>query len=247
MTYGIGGNTTGYNTHVAGTGGYCSITFESENAFEGYEYTKEISKVLMNKKIKGIKSVPNVAVVGSPTIKDGVISGFSSSDYGLTNSIVPLNITSYEIVAKFTTGALDGVQKGILANSITNRRTPQVIISKANKLISIEHPVDANTWVHPSEITIEANTVYWAKGVWDGSFVHGYYKTSADEDWIEVSEPVACTSVYWTQSIGIGIDGTTLPFDGSIDLKECYIDINGSRWWNGMKEQQENVYLAIKE
>ena len=35
MDYGIAGNTTGYNTHVAGTGGYGKIVRESETSFSG--------------------------------------------------------------------------------------------------------------------------------------------------------------------------------------------------------------------
>lgn len=43
MAYGTGGTTTGYNTHVAGTGGYCKITQEAETPFEGYTEVKEIN------------------------------------------------------------------------------------------------------------------------------------------------------------------------------------------------------------
>ena len=42
-------------------------------------------------------------VVGSPTITDGVVSGFSSSDYVQCSSL-PSSITSFEHQLKFTTG-----------------------------------------------------------------------------------------------------------------------------------------------
>jgi hypothetical protein len=35
MAYGTGGTTTGYNTHVVGTGGYCKVTQESETPITG--------------------------------------------------------------------------------------------------------------------------------------------------------------------------------------------------------------------
>ena len=51
MTYGIGGTTTGYNTHVAGTGGYCKITQEAETPFEGYTEVKELNVCKLPRKV----------------------------------------------------------------------------------------------------------------------------------------------------------------------------------------------------
>lgn len=38
MEYGKGGTTGGYNSHTAGTGGFCQITFKSDTAFPDYDY-----------------------------------------------------------------------------------------------------------------------------------------------------------------------------------------------------------------
>lgn len=185
---------------------------------------------------KAVKEIPkmNVEVVGNPTIKDGIISGFSSGNYALVPG-VPSNITSYEMVARFTTASLNSVQMGILANSNTNRATPQIVISAGNNLC-FDHPKDANTWVSSGAVlALTANTTYWAKMAWDGSTVSCYYKSPTDTDWV-LAYSSACTTVSWIEQLGIGIDGTSLPFNGSIDLKECYVKINGQMWWSNPKE-----------
>ena len=174
---------------------------------------------------------------------DFVLSGFSSSKYALLPS-VPSNVTSYEMVAKFTTGALNKTQQGILANSTTNRCTPQIVISNSNTL-NLDHSATSSTWVNAGEITVSTNTTYWAKLEWNGSTVKGYYKTSADADWI-LFKSASSSSVYWTEKVGVGIDSTELPFNGSIDLKECYININGQRWWSGVKDVQVDKYLITR-
>lgn len=200
-------------------------------------------------------NVANIILVGSPTLSGTVISGFSSSKYAHT-PLVPQNVKSYEMVAKFTTGAIDGTQQGILANSTTNRRTPQICISTSNTL-NFDHPKDADTWVAVGNITASANTTYWTKAVWDGSYAYFYYKTSESANWTFVNKK-AVNSVYWTEQIGIGIDGKTLPFKGSIDLQKCYIKINGKMWWTGTIPYEVTIgaydfsedkltYLTLKE
>lgn len=203
-----------------------------QNSAPAYPIT--VCKMVSEKRIikLDLDKEPNFIKVGSPTIKNGVMSGFSDSNYALV-PVVPTNVTSYEIVAKFTTGALDGIHKGVLANSVTNRRTPQIIVSDGNK-INLDHPQDADTWVGVGAIVATANTTYWTKLAWDGNTLYGYYKTSANSDWI-FNKSVATASVHWTEQIGIGID-TGLPFDGSIDLNECYIKINGQMWWSANRE-----------
>lgn len=173
----------------------------------------------------------NVDTVGSLTNNNGVLSGFSSSNYALTDVVLPSSITSYEFVAKFTTGSDITTQQGILANSKTNYATPQIIVARDNTF-SFNHPVNSTTWVTVDGLTPQANTTYWVKATWDGTTFSGYYKTSEEAEYTLLGTDSA-TTIYWVEQIGIGIDTTTYPFSGSIDLKESYININGSRWWSG--------------
>ena len=239
MAYGIGGNTTGYNTHVEGTGGFCSITFESENAFEGYEYTKETKKVLMPKEIKGIKSVPNVAIVGSPTVKDGVVSGFSTSNYLVLDNKYKSNNATY--VFKFTTG--DNI-------------TTQQCVVHAELLFNLEMTTNGqlDTWLFGSQtskilFTLNTNTTYWVKVEIDGnSKTYSYSTDGQNFNLIGTYEDTGMDVSNTSYQFRLGLSSYELvrAFLGSIDLKECYIDIDGERSWNGMKDQQENVYLACR-
>ena len=176
---------------------------------------------------------PNYVTVGSPTVKNGVISGFSSTNYALIPN-VPSNVRSYEMVAKFTTGTLDGEQRGVLGNSATNKCTPQINVYIDNK-IHVNHPQDADTWVSDSFGNVEANTTYTVKLAWNGSTVIGYYKTVSSDDWVKFMSK-SCSTVHWIEQIGIGIDQGEYPFNGSIDLNECYIQINGNMWWSATRD-----------
>lgn len=174
----------------------------------------------------------NVEIVGSLTDNNGVLSGFSSSNYALTDVVLPSSITSYEFVAKFTTGSDITTKQGILANSKTNRATPQIGLDSTNTFV-FDHPVNSTTWATVKGLTPQANTTYWVKAIWDGTTFSGYYKTSEETEYTLLGTDSA-TTIYWVEQIGIGIDLTRYPFFGSIDLKESYININGSRWWTGM-------------
>ena len=171
---------------------------------------------------------PNIGITGDLTNTNGVLSGFNVGVYGLTNITLPSTITSYEFVTKITTGSDITGHQGILANSITNIATPQIIIS--NGTLTLNHPANASTWVDVREFEVQANTTYWVRATWDGSTASLYYKTSDAEDYI-LTGTVAAVTINWVEQIEIGCDIGAGPFLGSIDLNESYININGELWW----------------
>lgn len=175
----------------------------------------------------------NITVTGTITNNNGVISGFSSANYA-TVPTVPTNVTSYEIGCKFTVGTLDGTQQGVLANSKTNICTPQFCIQTNNKF-GFNHSLADKTWSGAIDFEVIEGGTYWAKAVWDGTTVKLFYKTYKEDTWIQCSKTIKAETINWTESLGIGIDGVSLPFTGFVDLNECYIDINGSRWWDGVR------------
>lgn len=175
---------------------------------------------------------PNATIVGSfARIDKGVASGFSASNYCKTPSSPPSNILSYEWFCKFTVGSDVTSQQGILANLASNRDTPQLFISTDSD-IQFLHPISSSTWSSSLSAPLTPNTTYWIKVTWDGSIVSFYYKTSESSDYI-LAGTTSATTINWTANVGIGIDTTTYPFYGSIDLTESYININGERWWSG--------------
>ena len=180
----------------------------------------------------GVAEWSGVTPTGSLVNNQGVVSGFSESNYGLIDKTPPSNITSYEFMATFTTGAQQDVQQGIFANSYTNRASTQMIM-KENYLY-MEHPKDASTWIYVKTTTpLLANTTYQAKGIWDGSNLSLYYKTNEENEFTFVGTTPVST-IYWVEPNGVGCDRLgAFPFSGSIDLSQSYIKINGKMWWQG--------------
>ena len=164
------------------------------------------------------------------------MSGFSESNYAFTPFAPEQPVTSYEMVAKFTSGDFSTSQQGILANGAENMTCPQIVLNEDENdafALYFAHST-SSSWIAAGQVIIQPNTPYWAKMVWDGENVTSYYKTSESAEYIQVGTAPA-TSVYWTEKVSIGNDGGTLPLqNGSIDLNGCYININGSRWWSGM-------------
>lgn len=180
----------------------------------------------------GVAQWSGVTPTGSLTNNQGVVSGFSESNYGLIDKTPPSNITSYEFMATFTTGAQQDEQQGIFANSYTNRATVQMIVK--DNYLYIQQPEDASTWINVQTTTpLLANTTYQAKGIWDGSNLSLYYKTNEENEFTFVGTTPVST-IYWVEPIGVGCDRLgAFPFSGSIDLSQSYIKINGKMWWQG--------------
>ena len=181
----------------------------------------------------GVAEWSGVTPTGTLVNNQGVVSGFSESNYGLIDKTPPSNITSYEFMATFTTGAQQDVQQGIFANSYTNRATAQMVVGNDNNLY-IQHPENASTWISVVTTTpLVANTTYQAKGIWDGSNLSLYYKTNEENEFTFVGTTPVST-IYWVEPIVVGCDRLgAFPFSGSIDLSQSYIKINGEMWWQG--------------
>lgn len=187
---------------------------------------------------KDIPARANVTKVGNVIDEGGVLSGFSSSNYALSTKI-PTNVASYEICTKFTiTSAATVSQQGIFANSENNRCTPQITynLSDGVSTVCALHPIDRDTWTDNLFFPVEVNKTYYVKIIWDGSLFSMYCKEDESDTWTLAGQREV-TTIYWTQVMGIGINGTAnyYPFSGSIDLNGTYINIDGQRWWSGMK------------
>jgi hypothetical protein len=173
-----------------------------------------------------LQAVVGYTKVGSPTISDGVVSGFSSSNY-LTLGIIP-NFTKLERFVKFTTNSVSSIQNIIgVANyggiSIDeNGHIQTTIYTNSFKTMTL------NTTV------LSANTTYYYKDILENGIVKGYLFDSN-------------IGLLDSKSEELGIDtaknyfiGNTnrhdRPFLGSIDLKETYIKINNKLWFNGLEQ-----------
>lgn len=166
-------------------------------------------------------------VVGSPTIVDGVASGFSASDYLSTSSLVPA-VSNFEFNCKFTTGtAFTGETYTLFAYS--NLR----IGYTQEGYIGCRIPKNGTyaTFQLSHSIVLTTNTTYIEKVTYNGnSLTLSIYDANnqliSSQSWQDDSLQLE------NGVISIGRAGTAsfIKNGGSIDLNETYIKINGHRW-----------------
>lgn len=194
-------------------------------------------------------NIPNVQFVGNPTVNNGVVSGFSASNY----CILPKHFldaqktaNTWEMQFKFTPTAIPSssdTRRRIIFHSGTNStssdRNGVVIDLYQTNLRIIYSDVSSPPVINLSPKPV-ANTTYWIKLTFDyNALTFGaYYKTNASDDWtttgtVTVGDRIFSTDLANQTEIGNATYNTDYYFNDSIDLNECYINIDGQRWWNG--------------
>ena len=172
--------------------------------------------------------VPNevgYTVVGSPTITDGVVSGFSASDYLELNKSLNLSTEKVEIVLdiKLTSFSKDGLCILSANNGLNIQLYRQ---STQYKLLNLGGNANSGT----KQFVL--NTNYKVKFVITSTTLDMY--VWENNNWIlDVSYTVNYTTI---SNIVIGDNYThsgTRVFTGSIDLNETYIKVNNKLWFNG--------------
>ena len=177
----------------------------------------------------------NADVVGSPTINNGVVSGFSTSNYlKLRNAFNPSS-NPWEMGFKFTTGD-DVTTQSVVASGLTNQYFNWCIEDGKTQ----NNVGTGSGWLVMGDsiygsATILPNTTYWIKVTFDGSVVKLFISTDGkiyNLDWsFSTTQQILSCQVVLGQSRSL----STTNAPNSIDLNESYININGSRWWNGVK------------
>lgn len=180
-------------------------------------------------------------VVGSPTIVDGVVSGFSSSDY-LTLPSFGTSFKSYEVFAKFTTGNVN-TQQAVLGTSIQWNRYGFFITSSAELYSGVY--IGSSRYNVQSSLTLQANTTYYAQMKADLLSNTMTLKVSTDNaTWTTDSRdlPEATSfSTFESYKIGYTQHGS---FSGSIDLNNTYIKVNGIPWFRGTAAMTKTVSVV---
>jgi hypothetical protein len=183
---------------------------------------------------------PNVSIVGSPTIVDGVASGFTTANYLTTPKVFNPLGSEVECVFKINLTALNRTNPMISqgANVQFNKflfsvlKTGQIRLNAGNGSATIVR-VDSN-------VVLEINKDYWLKlHIKDN--VYSLYYSLDGKDYIfdnSVTDTDIIREMTTTAYIGAVRDpatGSSSYFNGSIDLRESYIKINGEDWWHGTK------------
>ena len=182
-------------------------------------------------------------VVGSLTNDNGVLSGFSASNYIILPN-PPTPVTSYEICMKFyMVNFNDG---RVLGNSTHNVHTPQLEAPNGSETkMWFGHPSSSYGWqgINPNFVVTQ-NTWYWFKAIWDGTKV----LTSMSTDGYSYSNTgsIDTTTCGWNEGLELGYDSDTGAFNGGkIDFKESYIKINGNITFSGLDAYLQNDRAKI--
>ena len=169
------------------------------------------------------KGSVNYTIVGTPTIVDGVASEFSRTDYlQINNSFLESN--SFDISIKFKTG--ETVHGDILTWQINNSvRSVVGFYLNNNSLFCITLMCD----IVQFDTTIQPNTVYTARIVKENGVISFYFNG------ILFTTKTITSEEYTINFLRLGVravlTSSTTSFDGSIDLNETYIKVNGQSWF----------------
>lgn len=189
----------------------------------------------------------NVTLIGDLTEHKGVLSGFVSERSGAkVLKTVPSTVTSFEMVAKVFVNEDHTTYKAIYCQPVsTNYITPQFEIGTAGK-VQVAVSKSGSSWDYSIQDTERCvGQTLWVKSTLkDGvlsllkSFDGKNYKLIGSVDNVQ-----GCK---WTTGIGVGVDSDNANHaldGGTIDLMECYIDINEERWWTGCEtfETREHI------
>lgn len=181
--------------------------------------------------IEKLKELRNFKVMGNPTINDstGIVSGFSVSNYLKYNSYPTDTINSLEILWKIRTpSSFQNYPIALILSNSTSNSDPRIQMDPNGNIYLGLSSQQVN-----SSSSLSTNTDYFIKIVWNNTVFEGLYSTDSI-NWVSCGT-ISLSSIVWSNlAVCIGgaeTGGSNLPWLGSIYLKDCYININGVRWW----------------
>ena len=180
-------------------------------------------------------------VVGTPTITEqGVASGFTNNDY-FSKNITLDSTKTFDIVFKFKTPETITTPNQVIGNSTTypviNYRL------SATRTVFCEFSISSATRHYAiSSIALKENTDYYGKISYDKSAVKFYYSENGIDFNIltTLNNITDFNGIYdFANGIGraLGNAAYAYPFQGSIDLKQFSITVDGKEVFTGAKEQ----------
>lgn len=218
--------------------GLKGLIVSSSAPFDGASPQIDVSHTGMNRAalITLFNSMPYNAgytVVGSPTITDGVASGFSANDYlRMERNIAPAGTAnkSLKVFAKFTTGAsLDGEMP--VCGTGSNYSCNGLFFADGKlygKTRITVNGVTSNWSIHTEE-ALSVNTTYYAYIYLDiPNKTFSLYYSTDNSNWITITETKEESFTegggFYVYNYGHTQHGN---FNGSIDMPSCYAEIDG--------------------
>lgn len=185
----------------------------------------------------------NVNVTGSPTISNGVVSGFSSANYLTLPKVFNPQSSRWELVTKFylTNGGYQYIIGS--ANGTTSTSPMSIAVGQYNNahgklymMLSSTSSITADICNTIGTTVLQVNINYWIKLVFTGNQYNLYLSTTGEftgEETLEISINSTSAVYQTTPRLGVYINNIPLLGDGSIDLTQSYIKINDKIWWKG--------------
>jgi regulation of enolase protein 1 (concanavalin A-like superfamily) len=179
-------------------------------------------------------SIVGYTVVGSPTITDGVVSGFSDGNYITTSSnFQDTDIDKdLEILLKFKTGELNNCCIFRFGNSSSS------VITAYNGT-RLAFTVNNNLYSPYSSYVLSANTLYWLR-ITRQNRVY-YFDISTDgTNWINMWISSTTTELINSGSstpINFGFKTASFPAPSNYEyyMKDSYIKYNNKLWFIGIE------------
>ena len=187
----------------------------------------------------------NVEVVGSPVVNNGVLSGFSTSNYATTLTF-PTD-EDFDFQFKIKTGADISGEQEIFACPTASGPSQYYfcLVNLESNNLNVIFNGGLGVWQYPFGTPAQPETDYIVKVVYSKTNNTLHVTMSLANGTVLLDETKQVGELYDIKEtvIGVGKDnGTTIfnPFKGSVDLKECYIESNSQRIWSGATTAAKN-------
>lgn len=181
---------------------------------------------------------PNVIIHGDPTVNNGQISNFSSSNYLMLPFVFNFEGKAFELSMAFTTGSnVTNAQ-----NLFGSNYCMAAYIANGHLIFKVSsNGTSYNAVDYTTKVAIEANKTYYFKFIFDRLNYKIQYSLNGT-DYILDGTVVSTLEPHPGQIyIGIG-NGFNNPFGGIINFNKCELKINNSIYWEGM----DDVGLATR-
>lgn len=203
-------------------------------------------------KRKFAKKGNNFTTFGSLTFKGTVVSGFSSANYLKLPNVVPLaTADSWEKVVKFTYKTTGSNIQAFITTTNDGGGSEEYI--GASTVLFYRTAVDTSSVlfiITGSTVLVDGNT-YWGKIEFTGDTYNLYLSTTGKFNGEETLEgSYSSTTKCLSRNHYIGntlISGYEYISTSSIDLSECYININGERWWSPFFDYYEPKNYLLRK
>ena len=188
-------------------------------------------------------------VEGSPTIVNGVVSGFSDDNYLQTDLVFPNSKVSngYTLQVKFTMPNSESEHAQQLITAFVHGTADGLSVTSSRKMSFFYGGSGHSIGSNPNAVALGGT--YIARAVVTATNVYIYLGTSEDNLQVVASGERVAYEVGNQYKVRIGAGQTSSRvFGGSIDLNNTYISINGNLWfgkenWNPSSYTDNSIYL----